>query len=115
MHGLRDPSGAEPGTGEGKRDGKGRRRDSRRGGGRTGIYVVKEKRQGSAARAFPNRAAAKPGGSNRTTEITYNSICKHYLNLALTMLKAACFVTKLRSMTKVKLHYYIIGFILTYY
>ena len=39
-------------------------------GGRAGIYGRREKRRGSAARAFPDRAAAKPGGANRTTEIT---------------------------------------------
>jgi hypothetical protein len=39
-------------------------------GGRAGIYGRREKRRGSAARAFPNRAAAKLGGADRTTEIT---------------------------------------------
>ena len=38
-------------------------------GGGQGIYVVKEKRRGSAVHAFPDQAAAKPRGSNRTTEI----------------------------------------------
>jgi hypothetical protein len=39
-------------------------------GGRAGIYSHREKRQGSATRAFPDRAAAKLGGADRTTEIT---------------------------------------------
>jgi hypothetical protein len=39
-------------------------------GGKAGIYGRREKRRGSATHAFPDRAAAKPGGSNRTTEIT---------------------------------------------
>jgi hypothetical protein len=68
MRGPRDPSGQSLETSEGK----GRRRDGRRGGGRAGIYVVEEKRRGSALRAFPDRAAAKPGGADRTTEITIN-------------------------------------------
>jgi hypothetical protein len=33
--------------------------------------VVEEKWRVSAARAFPDWAAAKPKGSNRTTEITF--------------------------------------------
>jgi hypothetical protein len=45
--------------------------DGEEGGGQV-FMVVEEKRRGSAARAFPDRAAAKPGGSNRTTEITNN-------------------------------------------
>jgi hypothetical protein len=60
----------EPRMGEGEWNGKGRRRDGRRGGGRAGIYGRREKRRGSAARAFPNRAAAKLKGADRTTEIT---------------------------------------------
>ena len=39
-------------------------------GGRAGIYGRREKQRGSAARAFPNRAAAKLGGADRTTDIT---------------------------------------------
>jgi hypothetical protein len=52
-------------------DGKGRRRDGRRGGGKGRyLWFVEEKRRGLAARAFPDRAAAKLGGADRTTEIT---------------------------------------------
>jgi hypothetical protein len=40
-------------------------------GGRAGIYGRREKQRGSAARAFPDRAAVKPGGADRTTEITF--------------------------------------------
>ena len=43
--------------------------DGEEGGGQVFI-VVEEKRRGSATRAFPDQASAKPGGSNRTTEIT---------------------------------------------
>jgi hypothetical protein len=39
-------------------------------GGRAGIYGRREKRRGSAAHTVPDRAAAKPGGADRTTEIT---------------------------------------------
>jgi hypothetical protein len=38
-------------------------------GGRAGIYGRREKRRGSARCAFPDRAAAKPGGADRRTEI----------------------------------------------
>jgi hypothetical protein len=43
--------------------------DGEEGGGQVFI-VVEEKRRGLATRAFPDQASAKPGGSNRTTEIT---------------------------------------------
>jgi hypothetical protein len=67
MRGSRDLS-AELGTGEGESKGT-QEREIRR-GGRAGIYGRQEKRRGSAARAFPDWAAAKLGGANRTTEIT---------------------------------------------
>jgi hypothetical protein len=38
------------------------------GGG--GIYGRSRKQRGPCARAFPDRATAKPGGADRTTEIT---------------------------------------------
>jgi hypothetical protein len=37
---------------------------------RAGIYGRREKRRGSAVHAFPDQAAAKLKGVNRTTEIT---------------------------------------------
>ena len=39
-------------------------------GGRASIYSRREKQRGSAAHAFPDRAAAKLGGADCTTEIT---------------------------------------------
>jgi hypothetical protein len=71
MRGSRDPSGQSSEPAEGEWNGKERRRDGRRGGGRAGIYGRREKRRGSAARAFPDQGAAKLGGADRTTEITY--------------------------------------------
>ena len=34
------------------------------------MVVVKEKRRGSALRAFPDQGAASPGGADHTTKIT---------------------------------------------
>jgi hypothetical protein len=64
MRGSRDPSGQslERARENGMdRDAGGT--DGEEGGGQ--VF-----RRGSAVRAFPDRAAAKPGGSNRTTGIT---------------------------------------------
>jgi hypothetical protein len=60
---------AELRTGEGEieRDVGGVDREE---GGRAGIYGRREKQRGSARRTLPHRAGAKPGGSDRTTEIT---------------------------------------------
>jgi hypothetical protein len=60
---------AELGTGEGELKGTQKRWMGRRGEGQV-FMVVEEKRRGPAARAFPDRATAKPGGADRTTEIT---------------------------------------------
>jgi hypothetical protein len=68
MRGSRDPSGQS--LERVRENRKGRRTDGWGGGGRAGIYGRREKRRGSAARAFPDRATAKPGGADRTTEIT---------------------------------------------
>jgi hypothetical protein len=57
------------GTGEGESKGTQEGRMERRGGGQV-FMVVEKKRQGSATRAFSDRAAAKPRGLNRMTEIT---------------------------------------------
>jgi hypothetical protein len=70
MRGSRDPSGQslEQARENGmEKDAEGT--DGEEGGGQV-FMVVEEKRRGSAARAFPNQAAAKPGGADRTTEIT---------------------------------------------
>jgi hypothetical protein len=65
--GARIRSSEKPGTGD-RKVGKGRRRreEQREEGG---IYGRREKQRGSCTRAFPDRAAAQPGGSNITTEI----------------------------------------------
>ncbi len=39
-------------------------------GGRADIYGRREKQRGSARRAFPDQAGAKPWGCDTTTEIT---------------------------------------------
>jgi hypothetical protein len=59
---------AELGTGEGESKGTQQGWMERR--GKVGIYGCREKQRGSATRAFPDRAGAKPGGSNTTTQIT---------------------------------------------
>jgi hypothetical protein len=68
MRGSRDPS--EQSRERARENRKGRKREGWGEGGRAGIYGRREKRRGSAARAFPDRAAAKLGGADRTTEIT---------------------------------------------
>jgi hypothetical protein len=87
VEGSKRAERAELGTGS-RKIGKERRRVDGEEGGKAGIYSRREKRRGSATRAFPDRAAAKPRGSNRTTEITIIIIstilmyCK-YTNLKL--------------------------------
>ena len=67
MRGSRDLSGQS--LERARENRKGRKRiDGEEGEG--SFMVVEEKQRGSATHAFPDRAAAKPGGSNRTTEIT---------------------------------------------
>ena len=60
------------------RNGRGRiERDAGEMDGKEGerqvFMVVEEKRRGSAARAFPDRGTAKPGGADRTTENTFST------------------------------------------
>jgi hypothetical protein len=60
----------EPGAGDRKlEEGRGRNR-----GGKGGIYSRSRKQRGPCTRAFPDRAAAKPGGSNTMLSIIENII-----------------------------------------
>jgi hypothetical protein len=58
----------EPGAGDRKleEDAEGRGRSR---GGKGGIYGRSRKQRGPCTRAFPDRAAAKPGGSDTTLSI----------------------------------------------
>jgi hypothetical protein len=55
-------------------------------GGRQVFMVVREKRQGSAARAFPNWAAAKPRGQTARLRLLYIISAKN-LGLNLNIIK----------------------------
>jgi len=49
-------------------EGRGKREEGGAEGGRA-VFMVVEKAARARARAFPDRAAAKPGGANTATEI----------------------------------------------